>query len=184
VIASDDYYSLTSDGSSNDDHRNGHHYETPPLRKLSSRDVIPSEATISSLQPVQDPQRTDNEAIEKPAAVIPADADKVRRKPLSPSPSSAGTVVRRPISEAISPPTPGVDDTPYIQFAIDQLTRDEEVAGHGRGATENASPIQRAAPDPSLRHNTARNREKSADSRESYSGRPRRYNRYSVRVFD
>jgi len=29
-------------------------------------------------------------------------------------------------------PTPGVDDTPYIQFAVDQLTRDEEIAGRGR----------------------------------------------------
>ena len=29
-------------------------------------------------------------------------------------------------------PTPGVDDTPYIQFAIDQLTRDEELLGHSR----------------------------------------------------
>ena len=32
----------------------------------------------------------------------------------------------------ISPPTPGVDDTPYIQFAIDQLTRDEELMGRRR----------------------------------------------------
>ena len=27
------------------------------------------------------------------------------------------------------PPTPSNDDTPYIRFAIDQLTRDQEVAG-------------------------------------------------------
>lgn len=31
-------------------------------------------------------------------------------------------------SESLST-TPGVDDTPYIRFAIDQLTRDEEVRG-------------------------------------------------------
>jgi hypothetical protein len=29
-------------------------------------------------------------------------------------------------------PTPGVDDTPYIHFALDQLTRDEEVRGSRR----------------------------------------------------
>lgn len=31
-----------------------------------------------------------------------------------------------------SPPSPGHDDTPYIRFAIDQLTRDEEVRGSRR----------------------------------------------------
>ncbi|TKA59218.1 hypothetical protein B0A55_12398 [Friedmanniomyces simplex] len=31
-----------------------------------------------------------------------------------------------------SPPTPGVDDTPYIHFALEQLTRDEEVRGSRR----------------------------------------------------
>lgn len=31
-----------------------------------------------------------------------------------------------------SPPTPGVDDTPYIRFAIEQLTFDEELMGRGR----------------------------------------------------
>ena len=31
-----------------------------------------------------------------------------------------------------SAPTPGVDDSPYIQFAIEQITRDEEIAGKGR----------------------------------------------------
>ena len=34
--------------------------------------------------------------------------------------------------DEMSPPTPGVDDTPYIRFAIDQLTADEDVMGHGR----------------------------------------------------
>ena len=41
-----------------------------------------------------------------------------------------------------SPPTPDNDDTPYIQFAIEQLTRDEEVMGHGRGGGSPAlSPV-------------------------------------------
>lgn len=33
------------------------------------------------------------------------------------------------ISREENAPTPGVDDTPYIHFALDQLTRDEEVRG-------------------------------------------------------
>lgn len=35
-----------------------------------------------------------------------------------------------------SAPTPGHDDAPYIQFAIDQLTRDEEVSGRSRDSRE------------------------------------------------
>ena len=49
----------------------------------------------------------------------------------------------KPSKSDVSPPTPGVDDTPYIQFAIDQLTRDEELMGHRRigVAPGNVSPI-------------------------------------------
>jgi len=44
----------------------------------------------------------------------------------------------------VSPPTPGVDDTPYIQFAIDQLTRDEELTGKRRDGlpSGDVSPIE------------------------------------------
>ena len=51
-----------------------------------------------------------------------------------------------------SPPTPGVDDTPYIRFAIEQLTRDEELMGHGRqgSVTSEDYPIQRVIPDDGL----------------------------------
>ena len=38
-------------------------------------------------------------------------------------------VARRVEGPEHSPPTPGIDDTPYIRFAIDQLTRDEETLG-------------------------------------------------------
>jgi Protein of unknown function (DUF3433) len=37
-------------------------------------------------------------------------------------------------SRAGTSPTPGADDTPYIHFAIDQLTRDEELLGRSRDA--------------------------------------------------
>lgn len=46
--------------------------------------------------------------------------------------------------DEMSPPTPEVDDTPYIRFAIEQLTRDEDVLGRGRHSTatpEEYSPI-------------------------------------------
>lgn len=43
--------------------------------------------------------------------------------------SRARSSVARDFDRHDSPPTPGQDDTPYIRFALDQLTRDEEVRG-------------------------------------------------------
>lgn len=48
------------------------------------------------------------------------------------SPTRAQSSVARDLGRGESPPTPGVDDTPYIRFALDQLTRDEEVRGSRR----------------------------------------------------
>lgn len=45
------------------------------------------------------------------------------------SPTRAQSSAARALNREPSPPTPGVDDTPYIRFALDQLTRDEEVRG-------------------------------------------------------
>lgn len=51
-----------------------------------------------------------------------------------------------------SAPTPGVDDSPYIRFAIDQLTRDEEVSGAGRqGSVISVDyPVERIVRDEGL----------------------------------
>lgn len=49
--------------------------------------------------------------------------------------------------------TPGVDDTPYIRFAIDQLTRDEEVRRETRQyapAIQDDYPVDRIIPDEGL----------------------------------
>ena len=46
-----------------------------------------------------------------------------------------------------SPTTPGVDDTPYIRFALDQLTRDEEVRGSRRYPGTGAAVVQNQGPD-------------------------------------
>ncbi|KAF2170421.1 hypothetical protein M409DRAFT_51466 [Zasmidium cellare ATCC 36951] len=45
------------------------------------------------------------------------------------SPTIAQSSVARDINRERDAPTPHVDDTPYIHFALDQLTRDEEVRG-------------------------------------------------------
>ena len=46
---------------------------------------------------------------------------------------------RGPTSSGRVPTTPGLDDTPYIHFAIDQLTRDEEAFGEGRDTSPSQS---------------------------------------------
>lgn len=48
------------------------------------------------------------------------------------SPTQARSSVAQDIDREKDAPTPGVDDTPYIHFALDQLTRDEEVRGSRR----------------------------------------------------
>lgn len=44
-------------------------------------------------------------------------------------PDNARSSVARDFDREANAPTPGVDDTPYVRFAIDQLTVDEEVRG-------------------------------------------------------
>jgi hypothetical protein len=44
--------------------------------------------------------------------------------------------------DSSEPPTPGIDDTPYIRFAIDQLTRDEEIRPNS-GRSSDSYPVER-----------------------------------------
>jgi len=150
ITASDDYYSLTSEDSSNGDRTIVRRYETPPMHMRSadvSRNALQaggkqSEATIPAIRPIKHKDPGDDEMI----TPSPDGEHRIKRKPVSSSSfssSSEGTIVRRPIDQ-ISPPTPGVDDTPYIQFAIDQLTRDQEVIPEN-GGSEASYPVERDA---------------------------------------
>ena len=69
------------------------------------------------------------------------------------SPRQTQTQIQDP-RKHISATTPGVDDSPYLRFAIDQLTRDEEVAGVGRHgsvlSTRSDYPVERVVPDENL----------------------------------
>jgi hypothetical protein len=50
-------------------------------------------------------------------------------------------------------PTPNSDDTPYIRFAIDQITRDEDVKENqrpGTGTSADSYPVERIVPDEGL----------------------------------
>lgn len=173
ISASDDYYSLTSEGSSNDDQKTVQRYQTPPLRVQSDgagRDALQSEATIPTPRPVKHKDPGDDETPEIP---IRNEHHRIPRKPLSSS-SSEGTIVRRPVSEAISPPTPGVDDTPYIQFAIDQLTRDEEVAGPPHPESSASYPVERIIPDEGLGYYGSRQQKQPLDPQDRRTESPRK----------
>ena len=138
VTASDDYYSLESDTSSNDGHTNVllSQFQTPPSHR-QSREMLPTIRAVGHQQ---------TSIIQRPPGVHFDTTQTIRRKPAS----SEGIVARRAADHELSPPTPGIDDTPYIHFAIDQLTRDEELLGlRGPGAGSEAT-YQRETRNPSL----------------------------------
>ncbi|CAD6583476.1 MAG: hypothetical protein ASARMPREDX12_001279 [Alectoria sarmentosa] len=175
ITASDDYYSLSSEGSSNDNRIVAQRFQTPPLHMRSadaSRDALqqPSEATIPTIRPVTHKDPGDDQ---KPEIPIRNEQHRIPRKPVSSS-SSEGTIVRRPVSEVISPPTPGVDDTPYIQFAIDQLTRDEEVAGPRHPGSSTSYPVERIIPDEGLGYYGSRQQRQPLRPRDRRTESPRK----------
>ncbi|KAK5111898.1 hypothetical protein LTR62_004630 [Meristemomyces frigidus] len=79
-------------------------------------------------------------------------------------PIHARSSAARDLDRDMSPPTPGVDDTPYIRFALDQLTRDEEVRGSRRyrglgSGVDNNYPYLVPAPAGPVSELAARNAE-------------------------
>lgn len=150
VTASDDFYSFSSGESSRDEKNTARPYQTPPIhtipepyrRKEVTDPAKPTVRTVTRTPPTaQDTTRPDA-----------SNQDfKIKRKPVSTESSPTYSN-----NEVISPPTPGVDDTPYIQFAIEQLTRDEEVnealTSRVHGASSHDSyPVDRIVPDERLR---------------------------------
>jgi hypothetical protein len=127
--ATNEYFSdYASDGASQKSH-GSKGYETPPSRistPIVQHHPVDSEMTLPA----------------RPGVVQPAPLN-IRHGP------SAVSENPRLLSsfDEMSPPTPGVDDTPYIRFAIEQLTRDEDVLGHGR---DSAYPIQPQQPVPTV----------------------------------
>ncbi|KAI4288932.1 MAG: hypothetical protein L6R35_001807 [Caloplaca aegaea] len=150
VTASDDFYSLSSGESSQDEKSTVRRYDTPPLytipepcRRKEGTDLKqPTVRAVTRTPPIV-PQTGPSRGSQQ--------LHKVKRKPLSTESSPTYSN-----NEVISPPTPGVDDTPYIQFAIEQLTRDEEVneafSSHPYGAPSRLShPVERVIPDEQFR---------------------------------
>lgn len=150
ITASDDYYSLGSDGSSTDDRTIVRRYETPPLQmrlSVASRDHFESEATIPTIRQVKQPPPDGLDPA--PTGVRFKEEQESNRKPVT----GDGMPSQKTATEIdTTSTTPGVDDTPYIRFAIDQLTRDEELLGPRRRdtASEVSYPVDRIVPDEGL----------------------------------
>ncbi|KIW16252.1 hypothetical protein PV08_06303 [Exophiala spinifera] len=123
--ASNEYFSdYATDATSQKSDDSKASYETPPSRvstPILQQNHPDSEMTLPS----------------RPSAIQPAPLN-IRHE------TSNGRSTVRMLSsfDEMSPPTPGVDDTPFIRFAIEQLTRDEDVMGRGRHST--ASPYQQS----------------------------------------
>ncbi|KAF1975513.1 hypothetical protein BU23DRAFT_588507 [Bimuria novae-zelandiae CBS 107.79] len=118
--ASEGYYSLSEHSSSESDGRKPR-YTTPPSQyrtPAESHEQLHdfSDAPIASLRGVgvqRHPPATHDRPVSTIAEERP-DTQASRQRPMD--------------SESMAT-TPGLDTTPYIRFAIDQLTRDEEVRG-------------------------------------------------------
>lgn len=102
-----------------------------------------SDATV---EPNYFPKNTDANAT---TITIAMRADDGRIRP----PQAAA--LKRPVLDDLdsAPPTPNTDDTPYIRFAIDQITRDEDVLTTQRATTatsEDSYTVDRIVPDQGL----------------------------------
>ncbi|PYH47842.1 DUF3433 domain-containing protein [Aspergillus saccharolyticus JOP 1030-1] len=141
VAASDDYYSFSSQSSSARSRTSGSRvnvvrYATPNSRPAShtpspsvSRSHLAPPVAGTRSQPSVD-SSSDNRVFTTPASrtIRSVEDREVHLSPMSHTTSSQAPAD----SYAGRPPTPGMDDSPYIHFAISQLTRDEDVAGPRR----------------------------------------------------
>ncbi|KAF2773872.1 hypothetical protein EJ03DRAFT_304464 [Teratosphaeria nubilosa] len=192
ITASEDYYSLSNSGSStrSDDSvgtaRAGsvggtnvlHRFVTPPERyrtPAQSRDYLPQAAAGAGGTRVVGGGDARGEAEEESEVrKTPMRGEGRRRGSIrhvaTASATTAGVLARRGRDGAI---TPGMDDGPYIRFALDQLTRDEEVRG-SRGYGSYSVPGARVFPAAAagvgaaaIRHGYEHDRRKSSDRYEA-----------------
>ncbi|KAF2110094.1 hypothetical protein BDV96DRAFT_584353 [Lophiotrema nucula] len=159
IAASEGYYSLAENSSSESDDRSRiRRYHTPPSRNSPSprheQYQQHLDAPVTSLKGVGIPRQHHHQTAQASAA-----NDRL------PSPTVSTIAEERPEtqqgrrsqregnmdSESLAT-TPGLDDTPYIRFAIDQLTRDEEVRGSRMYPVEEEGdyPVERMVSDDGL----------------------------------
>lgn len=130
-------------------------YATPPSRNHSPDPPPPpperpeSEVTLRSRQ--DNPTVMVNGRPPTSETVRPSRAYDPRDPPL-------GAVEDRSVNNH-GATTPGIGNEPYLRFAIDQLTRDEELSGTGRQGSVASTdyPLERTVPDEGLGYYTNNN---------------------------
>ncbi|KAJ5624370.1 hypothetical protein N7510_000679 [Penicillium lagena] len=129
VAASDDYYSLSDRGNSSspDSRVTVMRFQTPDSH-LSAPSPV---SRTRQGSPIAESSRQEQRALQDPrpgtSSTVRFGEETVSR--LSPSSEETPRPVLRDYAGTAA--TPGLDDSPYVRFAIDQLTRDE-VARQGR----------------------------------------------------
>ncbi|KAL2431536.1 hypothetical protein ABEF95_011019 [Exophiala dermatitidis] len=109
-------------------------YETPPSRISTPITRDPDPVLVQPIQRGSEMTLPTGPGVVHPAPLnIPHDRN-----------NGQSTVRMLSGLDEMSPPTPEVDDTPYIRFAIEQLMRDEDVLGRGRHST--ATPPDEQSP--------------------------------------
>jgi hypothetical protein len=144
-------------------------WETPPAPAPSPPRVARGSANSNADNHAVDA----NEAIYKSPStfVVRFDEEQIRS-----SEAEAATRKRMEVDLESSPPTPNVDDMPYIRFAIEQLTRDEDVGAAAKrsqtSSSSNDNLIERLVHDQGLgyyQHGTSLTREELALARKHRS---------------
>ncbi|KAH6620269.1 hypothetical protein C7974DRAFT_229693 [Boeremia exigua] len=149
IAASEGYYSASEHNSSDSDDRK-RFYQTPTTRTPTrSHEQLHTQnpAPVTSLRGVGIPRGQ----LQQPH---PAHLQNRPISTIAEERRSMDTRRRSNVDSDSQPTTPGQDTTPYIRFAIDQLTRDEEVRGSRvypevRQYDEDY-PVERIVPDSGL----------------------------------
>ncbi|TVY80282.1 hypothetical protein LSUE1_G004373 [Lachnellula suecica] len=131
-------------------------YHTPPSK------IVSPEGSFETFRPDQERQSIGiNEAAyaSNTPLVVRFDEEQIR----SDEAASSKKEGKKGSHMDPSPPTP-IDDTPYIRFAIDQLTRDEDLRTVQRPSTATSSdsyPVDRIIPDHGLGYMAAHREERA-----------------------
>ncbi|OXV08153.1 hypothetical protein Egran_04084, partial [Elaphomyces granulatus] len=174
IAASDDYYSFSDSNKSSDS-------KVTVVRDAASQSHRPSQSSSPHQSRTSLDQEVQSSTDMQSSTRRPADTEEERVSPVTISTVRFGdnsvAEIRRQLDpsspspptdvpENNSAPTPGVDDTPYIRFAIDQLTRDEEITGEGRQGSVVTTdyPVERLVGDEGLGYFTRQPKPTSATS--------------------
>ncbi|KAJ5114835.1 hypothetical protein NUU61_000594 [Penicillium alfredii] len=156
AAASDDYYSFSDRASSSPESRVTVMRFTTPDSHPSSQASSPT-VPRTHQRPIGEASRSRHPAPESPrpatASTVRFGEENIARiSPNSEETHSDETARRIPSDYAGPAPTPGLDDSPYVRFAIDQLTRDgaNRASRQGSLSSREDYPVDRLVWDEGL----------------------------------